>query len=76
MELPAYWMSVGTVFGCLVVRAPLHNFIGAPAVANGHVYLGANDGYVYVFDALSGALQWRGVTIAGRVPSPVVVDGA
>ena len=58
-----------------VYGPPQHDFIGARAVANGHVYIGAKDGYVYVLDAATGALQWRGVTSAGRIPSPVVVDG-
>ena len=34
-------------------------FQSSPAVANGKVYFGSGDGYVYAVDALSGKLAWR-----------------
>jgi outer membrane protein assembly factor BamB/tetratricopeptide (TPR) repeat protein len=43
---------------------------GSPAVANGMVYFGASDGFVYALDAATGALIWEwdeGVPISAEV---------
>ena len=48
----------------------------SPAVANGVVYSGGGDPYLYALDAETGAVLWRGQTMGQPVAgSPVVADG-
>src|ERR1700691_3556891 len=46
----------------------------SPAVADGVVYVGSNDGNVYALDAKTGANLWS-FTTGGGASSPAVVDG-
>ena len=45
------------------------------AVANGIVYVGADDGNLYAFDARSGAPLWKAATGGQIFSSPAVADG-
>ena len=47
----------------------------SPAVADGVVYVGSDDGYVYTVDASSGDLRWRYETKGGVFSSPAVAGG-
>jgi outer membrane protein assembly factor BamB len=48
----------------------------SPAVANGVVYVGSWDGYVYALDVRSGALLWRYTAVGDEVhSSPAVANG-
>jgi Domain of unknown function DUF11/PQQ-like domain len=47
----------------------------SPAVANGVVYVGSQDGNVYALNASSGALLWSYATGGWVASSPAVVDG-
>jgi eukaryotic-like serine/threonine-protein kinase len=47
----------------------------SPAVANGLVYVGSEDQYVYAFDARTGVLEWRYFTRGPVYSSPAVVNG-
>ncbi len=47
----------------------------SPAVANGVVYVGAQDGYVYAVNAMTGELLWRVAAGTYVDASPVVVNG-
>jgi len=50
--------------------------VSSPAVVNGVVYVGSNDGRLYAIDQRSGAQKWSFAT-GSRVPSsPAVADGA
>lgn len=76
---------VGTSYAyALVAVSPLNGSIvwayrvgneitSSPAIANGVVYVGSKDGYLYAIDELSGALMWRYYT-GGQIHmcSPVV----
>jgi outer membrane protein assembly factor BamB len=44
-------------------------------VANGVVYVQADDGNVYALNASTGALLWSYPTGGGLTPSPSVVNG-
>ena len=46
----------------------------APAVADGRVYTGCNDGRVYCFNAVTGALIWNTAVLTNYFPSHPVVD--
>jgi outer membrane protein assembly factor BamB len=46
-----------------------------PAVANGLVYFGAQDGYAYALDAQTGALAWKTATVSGGAAAPAVDNG-
>jgi eukaryotic-like serine/threonine-protein kinase len=49
---------------------------GAPAVANGEVYFGSDDGYLYALDASTGALLWKFLgTQYFAYAAPAVVNG-
>jgi outer membrane protein assembly factor BamB len=48
--------------------------VSSPAVANGVVYVGSDDGNVYALDAKTGANLWSFAT-GGGASSPAVVDG-
>ena len=45
------------------------------AVADGVVYVGSADGYVYALDAENGALLWSSAIDSAVLSSPVVIDG-
>ncbi len=48
----------------------------SPAVANGAVYVGARDGFIYALDAGTGALRWRyDHKVSWINSSPAVSDG-
>lgn len=47
----------------------------SPAVVDGIVYFGSDDGYVYAFDAAKGNLIWNYSTGGPVQSSPAVVDG-
>jgi outer membrane protein assembly factor BamB len=47
----------------------------SPAVANGIVYAGSGDSYLYALDAVTGALKWRYLTGSAVFSSPNVVNG-
>src|SRR5438046_2810818 len=47
----------------------------SPAVADGIVYVGSNDGGVYAFDATSGAPVWKSPTGGPVFSSPAVANG-
>ena len=47
----------------------------SPAVADGKVYVGSNDGKVYCLNAATGALVWNHTIGNGLTASPAVVDG-
>lgn len=51
-----------------------NNCCSMPAVANGTVYVGADDTFVYALDAATGALRWRFQT-GGVFLAPVVAHG-
>lgn len=48
---------------------------GAPAVVNGSVYAGANDGELYSLDASTGSKNWNFTASNSLNPSPNVVNG-
>jgi outer membrane protein assembly factor BamB len=50
----------------------------SPAVANGLAYVGSEDGKLYAFDAMSGAVRWTasaGITSGGDISSSPAVAG-
>jgi outer membrane protein assembly factor BamB len=47
----------------------------SPAVANGLVYIGSNDGYLYALDATTGALKWKRNVGGVDYSSPAVANG-
>jgi eukaryotic-like serine/threonine-protein kinase len=49
--------------------------LSSPAVSDGIVYVGSNDGYVYALDAKDGSLKWKYGTGDGVYSSPAVFDG-
>lgn len=49
--------------------------LGTPAIANGTVYVGSQDGSLYALDANTGALRWRfASSVSFRAP-PLIRDG-
>jgi len=48
---------------------------GAPAVANGYVYIGSNDDNVYCINAQTGTLVWNYTTGSYVYSSPTVANG-
>jgi outer membrane protein assembly factor BamB len=49
--------------------------ISSPVLANGSVYVGSTDGYLYAVDVDSGKLKWKFETKARVVSSPAVAGG-
>ena len=48
----------------------------SPAIANGVVYQGTNDGYIYALNATTGSVIWQyAASSSGVESSPAVVDG-
>lgn len=47
----------------------------SPALVDGVVYVGSNDGSLYAVDAETGSQSWSFATPGGRPSSPAVVDG-
>jgi outer membrane protein assembly factor BamB len=47
----------------------------SPAVVDGWVYFGSDDGYVYALNAANGSLVWKYNTYGPVQSSPAVVDG-
>jgi outer membrane protein assembly factor BamB len=47
----------------------------APAVANGIVYIGANDHHLYALDSATGTLRWKFAAGARILGSPAVANG-
>jgi len=54
--------------------APADNIRTGPAVVEGTVYVGAEDGTVYAVDAGDGSEQWT-ASVGGTVTTPTVVSG-
>ena len=52
------------------------DLLSPPAASNGTLYAGANDGYLYAIDALTGALAWRYKTGVLVSEPPTAADGA
>src|ERR1700738_5136781 len=52
-----------------------NDFGNAPTVANGVVYLGAPDHYLYALDASTGKVKWRSLTGNRIGSSPALVNG-
>ncbi len=48
----------------------------SPAVANGVVYVGSDDGKVYALDAATGAFDWSYTTGEATSSSPAVANGS
>lgn len=49
--------------------------LGAPTIANGAVYFGARDDFVYALNAATGSLVWKTKTVGPVDTSPAVADG-
>ncbi|HEX9861892.1 MAG TPA: PQQ-binding-like beta-propeller repeat protein, partial [Candidatus Bathyarchaeia archaeon] len=47
----------------------------SPAIVNGVVYIGSDDGYMYALSASSGTQLWNRTADGSSVSSPAVVDG-
>lgn len=54
---------------------PWDLFLSSPAVADGIVYFGSGDNFVYAVDAATGMLRWKFETGGVVHSSPAVVDG-
>ena len=52
--------NVGSLTELWVSQVGLGGISSSPVVAYGKVYLGSGDGYVYAFDAMTGATAWVG----------------
>ena len=63
--------------GVLWTGASGFSYYSAPAVANGVVYVGAQDSYLYAFNAITGDLLWRHLAGGqwGINSSPAVANG-
>ncbi|WP_415378544.1 PQQ-binding-like beta-propeller repeat protein [Halosimplex sp. TS25] len=51
------------------------NVVSSPAVVDGTVYVGSNDGFLYAIDAVSGEEEWAYETGQEVMSSPAVADG-
>ena len=51
-----------------------HEIYSSPTVADGIVYIGSNDGFLYALHGDSGKLHWRYFTAGPVESSPTVVD--
>jgi eukaryotic-like serine/threonine-protein kinase len=49
--------------------------ISSPAIVNGTIYVGSNDGNLYAIDQQAGSLKWSFHTEARITSSPAVADG-
>ncbi len=50
--------------------------LGSPAAADGTVYIGSRDGYMYALDQTTGEFKWRADhEVSWAMSSPAVVDG-
>jgi outer membrane protein assembly factor BamB len=58
-----------------VVPDPFDVYLSSPAVANGTVYFGSGDSYVYALDALTGATKWKFKTGDVVHASPALAGG-
>jgi outer membrane protein assembly factor BamB len=59
----------------VVDRGDIMNAVdSSPAVVNGILYEGSQNGYLYALDAYTGTCFWRFNTGCSNLPSPVVVD--
>jgi outer membrane protein assembly factor BamB len=54
---------------------PVGAISSSPALANGRLYVGSDDGRLYAIDATSGKIVWRFQTGAPIVSSPAVATG-
>jgi outer membrane protein assembly factor BamB len=54
---------------------PWDFWLSSPAVANGMVYFGSGDSYVYALDAATGALRWKGPSGDVVHSSPAIAGG-
>lgn len=46
-----------------------------PAVSNGSIFIGSDNGYVYKVDTSSGRMTWRSTVYSGMYSSPLAYDG-
>ena len=69
---PGNVSSIGPVWSYTTGGSPLSS---SPAVANGTVYIGANDGKVYALNAATGALKWSHTGGGFDPSSPAVANG-
>jgi len=62
--------------GSVLWKYPTHGMVKSdPAVANGIMYIGSNDGSLYALDAKTGSLQWQHTTSDFITTGPTVGDG-
>ena len=54
---------------------PFDVFLSSPTIANGVLYVGSGDGYVYALSAQSGELRWKYRTGDVVHASPAVANG-
>jgi outer membrane protein assembly factor BamB len=57
-----------------MISGTYYGIWSAPAVAEGRVYTGCNDGRVYCFNAITGALIWNTAVLTNYFPGHPVVD--
>jgi outer membrane protein assembly factor BamB len=66
----------GPTLGGLAWRAPTEgDVVSSPAVANGVVYIGSGDGYLYALDLATGTRRWRYDAGSAVASSPAVGAG-
>ena len=71
-----YSPVAGSKTGKLTWSFKTGNYVGgAPAVVNGVVYMGSDDGNVYALNATTGAMLWNFTTGGFVGSSPAVVNG-
>ena len=58
-----------------VMPDPFDVFLSSPAIADGRVYFGSGDGYVYALDAATGAVSWKFHTGNVVHASPAIAGG-
>jgi len=71
-----YTSSAGPETSQILWRTPTGGWVvSSPTVADGKVFVGSDDGYIYALDENSGAVLWKQTT-GGRVySSPAVANG-
>ena len=58
-----------------VAPSPSQGVVASPALAGGNVYAGSLDGIIAGFNASTGSLVWRNISLAGKVTEAPAVDG-
>jgi outer membrane protein assembly factor BamB len=76
-ERPAALFAFRRSNGKVLWRAAAGHVESSPAVVNGRIFVGSNDGHLYAFRATTGKLLWkRDVGLEVASSSPTVVRGA